>query len=323
MKKIVLICTFFVMAVCAVQSFGQGLNWEGQTGALLTPFAYTSGSPATRFGKPEVAFHYLNSGPVIGNDYQLSVTEGAFSRFEFGYTGAFSSSGDVRTGTLGVLGDSSTSTGVPSYLFSKGFSELHGKLTVISENAYKTKWVPAIALGAIGRFGAERISYYTLSTMSGPTDTNADFYVVATKTVTQVKRLPILLNFGEKVTDASVFGVAGNAGSGAGDANQLWQGRLFGAAAFVVKGPKKATLIFGSEAVQQPHYIQGLPKAATISTSESYFVRVVPKLEGSPLQVDLAVAQLAGKVVDLPASAGVVDLQARARVGMGISYHFK
>jgi len=41
------------------------------------------------------------------------------------------------------------------------------------------------------------------------------------------------------------------------------------------------------------------------------------------LQVDLAVAQLAGKVVDLPASAGVVDLQARARVGMGISYHFK
>ena len=49
-------------------------------------------------------------------------------------------------------------------------------------------------------------------------------------------------------------------------------------------------------------------------------MRVVPHLEGTPLQVDLGVAQLAGKIVDIPGS--VADLQARARFGMGMSYHF-
>jgi hypothetical protein len=300
----------------------QGLNWEGQTGALLTPFAYTAASPSAKLGHPQVAFHYLNSGPVIGNNYQLSLTEGAFKIFEIGYTAAFSSSGDVGTGTLGVLGDSSTETGVPSFLFGNSFSEFHGKLTIVPENAAKTKWVPAIAVGAIGRFGCERITHYTIPGPPGSTNSNGDFYIVATKTVTQVKGLPFLVNFGEKVTNASVFGVAGNAGTGVGDLQQNWQGRLFGAVAFVVKGPKASTLIFGSEVVQQPHYVQGLPKAATVPTSESYFVRIVPKVKGSPLQIDLGIAELAGKVVNLPASAGVVDLQARAQFGMGITYSF-
>jgi hypothetical protein len=52
----------------------------------------------------------------------------------------------------------------------------------------------------------------------------------------------------------------------------------------------------------------------------SYFVRVVPHIEGAPMQIDLGVAQLAGKIVNLPGK--VVDLQARARFGMGVSYHF-
>jgi len=287
-KKLVIAFTLFVITAFSQTSFAQ-LNWEGQTGALLTPFAYTASSPANKFGKPEVAFHYLNSGPVVGNDYQLSVTEGFAKRFEFGYTQAFSSAGSSAL----------------TPLFSNGFSELHGKLGIINENAFKTKWVPAIAVGTIGRFGIQRVGSEGLA--AGATAHNGDFYLVATKTITQVKGLPIVLSFGDKVTNASVFGIAGNAPN--------WQGRLFGAAAFVVKGPKSA-LIFGSEVVQQPHYVEGLPKAATIPTSESYFVRVVPHIEGSPLQVDLGVAQIAGKI------APGVDLQARARVGMGITYHF-
>jgi hypothetical protein len=302
-RKLLIGISLFVVTVFSQAVFAQGLNWEGQTGALITPFAYTAGSPAGKFGKPEVAFHYLNTGNVIGNDYQLSITEGVGKHFEFGYTGAFSSSGSSPLTSL----------------FSNGFSELHGKFTIVNENAHKTKWVPAIAVGALGRFGAQRVSYYVTPQTPGSTDKNGDFYIVATKTITQVKGLPFVLSFGEKVTNASVLGIAGNAGN-ALNGDQRWQGRLFGAAAFVVKGPAKATLIFGSEAAQEPRYVQGLNTAlnvnATIPTTLSYFVRVVPHLEGSPLQVDLGVVQAAGNITP------GLDLNARARVGMGVSYHF-
>jgi hypothetical protein len=299
-KKLWIAFSLFVVTAFSQTSFAQGLNWEGQTGALITPFAYTAGSPSAKFGKPEVAFHYLNTGPVIGNDYQLSITEGIAKRFEVGYTAAFSSSGSSPL----------------TFLFADGFSEFHGKVKVVDENAGSTKWVPAIAVGAIGRVDVQRVgqvlAYLSADSPTVPKSTNnADFYVVATKTVTQVKHFPFLLSFGEKVTNASVMGVAGNA--------PHWQGRLFGAAAFVVNGPAKSALIFGSEALQEPHHVEGLgsgPGAPTIPTSLTYFVRVVPHLAGSPLQVDFGVAQFAGKI------APAIDLQARARVGMGISYHF-
>ena len=284
--------SLFVITAFSQTSFAQGLNWEGQTGALLTPFAYTATSPAG-FGKPEVAFHYLNTGSVIGNDYQFSVTEGIAKRFEIGYTGALSSSGNSPA----------------SPLFSNGFSEFHGKFTVLKENSFKSKWIPAIAVGSIGRVDVQRIAS---AAGVGPSTNNADFYIVSTKTITQVKGLPFVLSFGEKVTNAQLFGVAGDATS--------WRGRLFGAAAFVFKAPAKTTLILGSEVVQQPHYAEGLsphdPITATFPTSLSYFVRVVPNIEGAPMQIDVGVAQLAGTI------APGVNLQARSQVGMGVSYHF-
>ena len=87
-----------------------------------------------------------------------------------------------------------------------------------------------------------------------------------------------------------------------------------------MKGPSKSALIFGSEAAQQPRYVQGLNTLldgrATIPTSMTYFVRVVPHLEGSPLQIDLAVVQAAGTI------APGIDLNSRARFAMGTSYHF-
>lgn len=288
-----LLLSAVVLVVGSSTLLAQGLNWEGQTGALLTPFAYTASSPAAKFGKPEVALHYLNSGSVVGNDYQLSITEGVAKYFEFGFTQSFSSAGN----------DANLSP-----LFSNGYSTLHGKLNLLPENLGHRAWLPAIALGATGRFDIQRVGSYDLG--GGRSAHNGDFYIVATKTVTQIKGLPLVLNFGEKVTNAQLFGVAGNA--------PHFQGRLFGAAAFVVKGPAGSLLIFGSEAVQQPHHIEGLPTVATVPTSESYFVRVQPKLQA--LQVDFGVAHLAGRIVHLPGS--VVDVKAVAQVGAGVSYHF-
>ena len=265
----------------------QGLNWEGQTGAFITPFAYNSQSPNNGIGHPQIAFHYLNAGSVIGNDFQASITVGVMGRAEFGYTRAFVSAGK---------------TPVLSGLFDSGFNTVHGKVNFVPENAAKTKWVPAISTGFVFRSQVRRVG----GMLNSKDTTNGDFYVVGTKTVTQVKGLPFVLNFGVKGTNASIMGLAGNAPD--------WQARAFGAAAFVVKGPGKSQLIFGSEFAQQPRYIKDLP-GATVPTTLTYFVRIVPVPE-KPFNLDFGVAQAAGKI------APGVDVKARAQFAMGISYRF-
>ncbi len=299
-----------LMAVTSfsASSFAQtGLNWEGQTGALLTPFAYTANAPEKKLGKPEVAFHYLAGGPVIGNQMTLSVTEGIGKRFEAGFTSTF-----VAEGSNSINDE----TKLPGALFDSGYTTIHGKFTVIKENDYKTKWLPAIAVGATGRFNDSRVIGALAPGAEldalGVSRTNADFYVVATKLV-PVKKVIILLNAGEKVTDGSLLGLAGNAGSAA-TLDQRWQGSWFAAAGFAFQGPAKSLIVLGSEALQEPHYLQALGNAATIPTTLSYFARIQPK--GKPFNVDLALVQAAGKIA--PGS----DVEARARFGMGVTYRF-
>jgi len=111
---------------------------------------------------------------------------------------------------------------------------------------------------------------------------------VATKTVTQIKPLPLVLNLGYKATNASVFGLAGNA--------PAYKGRLFGAAAFVVKGPAKSQLIFGSEFAQQPREVQNLP-GAIVPTTITYAARIVPLPERAKFNIDFGVAQAAGWIL--------------------------
>lgn len=265
----------------------QGLNWEGQTGAFITPFAYNSQSPGNGIGHPQIAFHYLNAGSVIGNDFQASITVGLPGRAEFGYTRAFVSAGK---------------TPVLSGLFDSGFNTVHGKVNVVPENAAKTKYIPAISAGFVVRSQVRRVG----GMLNSQDTTNGDIYLVATKTVTQVRGLPFVLSLGVKATNASIMGLAGNASA--------WQGRAFGAAAFVVKGPAKSQLILGSEFAQQPRYIKDLP-GATVPTTLTCFVRIVPNAE-VPFNLDFGVAQAAGKI------APGVDVKARAQFAMGVSYRF-
>jgi hypothetical protein len=276
-----------LLALTTAPAFAQ-LNWEGQTGGFITPFAYTSPSPSTGFGRPQVAFHYFNAGPVIGNLFQTSVTEGVFKHVEFGYTRALSSEGN----TPGL-----------SPLFTGGFNIFHAKVNVLEENAFKTKYLPAISVGFVARTQVERVG----GVLDSKSTWNGDFYVVGTKTITQIKVLPIVLNAGFKETNASVFGIAGN--------SPAWVGRFFGTGAIVVKGPKKSAFIFGSEIVQQPRYIEGL-QGPTIPTTVTYVFRFLPGLEKAKLNFDFGVAQAVGVI-----SPGV-NIQARHQVATGISYQF-
>ena len=274
------------LALGAGMASAQSLNWEGQTGVFVTPLAYTAASPKDNVGKPIVAYHYLGAGPVLGGFHTASVTEGLFGRAEFGYTRAFHQPGS----TAGL-----------SPLWNGGFNILHGKVNLVPENSGKQKWLPAISAGFVERTQDQNVS----GVLANKKYNNSDFYVVGTKTVTQVKGLPLVLNLGYKATNAQVFGLAGNAPG--------YKGRLFGAAALVVKGPAKSQLIFGSEFAQQPRQVQNLP-GADVPTTITYAARIVPLPEKSKFNIDFGVAQAAGRI--LPG----VDLKVRHQFALGISY---
>ena len=276
-----------VLFVSSVTAFGQGLNWEGQTGALVTPFAYTSSSPSNNFGRPQISFHFLNTGPVVGNNIQTSATVGFLKRFEFGYTRSFKELGS----TEGL-----------SPLFDGGFNIIHAKVNFLPENFGKHNYVPALAFGFVARTQVRHVG----GILNNKDTANGDIYLVATKVISQVKKLPVLLNFGVKATNASVFGIAGNASAR--------QGRLFGAAGFFVKGPAGSTAILGSEFVQQPHHIQGLP-GATVPTTLTYIVRFIPS-EKLKLAFDFGVVSAVGTITP------GVNINARHQFGTGITYQF-
>jgi hypothetical protein len=277
--------TLFLVAGSGAGS-AQSLNWEGQTGVFVTPLAYTAASPKNNIGRPIVAYHYLDAGDVLGGFHTASVTVGLAGRTEFGYTRTFHQPGD----TAGL-----------SPLWDGGFNIVHGKVNLVAENIGKHSWVPALSAGFVARTQVNHVS----GVLAGKKYNNSDFYLVATKTVTQIKGLPLVFNLGYKATNASVFGLAGNA--------PAYKGRLFGAAAFVVKGPAKSQLIFGSEFAQQPREVQNLP-GAIVPTTITYAARIVPLPERAKFNIDFGVAQAAGKI--LPG----VDLQVRHQFALGISY---
>jgi hypothetical protein len=284
MRHITVLTALSVAGLAALQA--QSLNWEGQTGVFITPLAYTAQSPKNGIGEPILAYHFLNAGPVLGDFHQASVTVGLLSRIEFGYTRTIHGDG----GTAGL-----------SDLWTSGFNTVHAKVNVISENARKRKWLPAISAGFVARTQVRNVG----GVITDKDTRNADVYVVASKTVTQVRHLPLVFNLGYKGTNASVFGLAGNASA--------FTGRLFGAGAFVLKGPAGSTLIFGSEFAQQPRYVQNLP-GAIVPTTITYAARMVPLAEHSKFNVDFGVAQAAGRI-----EPGV-NLQARAQFALGVSY---
>jgi hypothetical protein len=290
-------------ALIAVATFGtstiasaQSLNWEGQTGVFVTPLAYTAPSSSKGLGAPVVAYHYLDGGSVIGGFHEASITIGGFNRIEFGYTRDLHQEG---------------SNAQYSSLWTTGYNVFHAKVNVISEKDTKQGWLPSISVGFVARSNIGNVGGVLLHKNTS----NADFYIVATKSVTQIRKAPLVVNFGYKVTNASLLGIAGN--------SPAYQGRAFGALAFVLKGPARSTLVLGSELLQENREIQGLP-GAIVPTTITYAIRVMPSgaffsgrgwnSERPRFTFDFGVAQAAGTI--LPG----VNLQARHQFALGISY---
>jgi hypothetical protein len=272
----------------------QSLNWEGQTGVFVTPLAYTVPSPGSTFGLPVVAYHYVDAGQVLGGFHQASVTDGAFGRIEFGYTRDFHQEGS----TAGL-----------SHLWSSGFNTFHAKVNALREGRHLR---PALSVGFVARTNVRNIG----GVIENKSTSNADFYVVATKTAMGIHKLPLVFDVGFKVTNASLLGLAGNA--------PAYQGKVFGAAALAFKGPGRSTFLVGSEVLQEPRSVQNLP-GVIIPTTITYAVRFVPGgalplhgwgVESPKLTIDAGLLQAAGAI------APGVNLEARHQFALGVSYGF-
>jgi hypothetical protein len=280
---LITLCTLLASTLHA-----QNLGLEGETGAFVTPFAYTVASPANNLGKPVVGFHFVDGGSVVGTFSDVSITEGAFGRLEFGYTRDLHTTGDSRT---------------LSPLWHNGFNVVHGKVNIVREKTGKHDWIPAISTGFLLRTQVHNVG----GAIYNQDSNNGDVYVVATKTITEAKHLPpIIVSGGVRGTNAELWGLAGNAPN--------FQARGFGAVGFSFKGPFKSTFALASEVAQQPRHPEGLP-SAVIPTTLTYVARIVPVRE-SKFNIDFGVAQIANHV--LPGAA----LKSRHQFAMGISYGF-
>ena len=266
----------------------QNLGLEGETGIYVVPLAYTAASPRNNLGLPVIGYHFLDAGSVIGNFSNISVTEGAFGRIEFGYTRVVHTTADNPA---------------LSPLWHNGFNIAHGKVNLIHENLGKHGWIPAISAGFLVRTQVHNVG----GAIADKDTHNEDVYIVASKTITQIKGLPIILSGGERGTNAELWGMGGNA--------TRFQARAFGAVAFVFKGPARSKVIFPIvEVAQQPPHPEHLG-AAVIPTTFTYSMRVVPIPERK-LNIDFGFGQIANHI--MPG----VDLQARHQVALGISYGF-
>jgi len=285
---------FFLLSIFCVALFGptihihaQQLGWEGETGVFVTPLAYTVATPEHKFALPVVAYHFLNAGSVIGRYNQLSVTSGYAKRVEFGYTRTIHDAGSNAT---------------LSPLWTEGFNTFHAKGSLITENAWKQPWMPQVSAGFMLRTQVRNVG----GQMQNKDTTNADIYLVATKTITQLKPMSLILSGGVQGTNAELIGLGGNASQ--------WGPVGFGAAAVVFPGPAQSAIVLGAEIAQQPRHPDQLP-TAVIRTAFVYALRVIPspKLK---LNVDFGILEGPGQI------ATGVDLKAKDCPGGAISYAF-
>jgi hypothetical protein len=268
----------------------QNLTLEGQTGGFITPTGYTlQARPGQWYSRPAVGYHFIDASAVIGTVSTLNVTEGFFNRAEIGYTRLVHTNG----GNLMYS---------PLWYFS-GMDIVHAKVNVIKENSFGQGWVPAVAIGGVYRIDDN----YVTGAIYNKVEHNGDVYVAVTKQRLKAP-IPVLVNLGFKCTNASIYGIGGNA--------TRFQGRFFGGVGFPLPGPFGLAIVPAAGFTQEPHYVEGLP-GAKIPTTLDYAVRITQSnQEKDHFSFDIGVGQVAGKI--LP----TVDLQARSVFGMGLSYKF-
>jgi len=309
-----LVCSALAVSLAApAVVVAQHLNLEGQTGGFITPTAYVVPSEKGQIlSHPAVGYHFIDASAVIGNIQTASITEGIANRAEVGYTRSFHS-----------LGDSQALSGLWHF---NGMNVFHAKVVALKEGT-GGRLVPGLAVGGVyrtqDRFVSGAIDQILHGRPKANSYDNGDIYVVATKTWLHPP-VPLLLNFGWKATNASIYGIGGEA--------TRFGGRLFGGLGIPLPGPWKTAIIPSAGFAQEPPQVKNLNAIlfpgtrAHIPTTLDYAVRITQR-EHAHFSVDLGVGQVAGQIGRVPVVIGgvlvgsaPVNLDARHVFGMGISY---
>ncbi len=286
-------------------AMAQNLTLEGQTGGFITPTAYVVESGKKQFfSHPSIGYHFVNAGSVIGTVQTASITEGIANRAEFGYTRSAHTNG--------------TNPYFSSLWAFSGMNVFHGKGVLLKENSFKNPFLPGVAAGIVVRTG----DHFVSGDIANKTYTNEDVYIAVTKNTTNLK-IPLLLNLGWKATNASIYGIGGQA--------TRFQGRLFGGLGIPLPAPFHTVLVPAFGFTQEPAHVKNLaavvPGGGHIPTTLDYAVRWTQR-EHARFSVDAGVGQVAGQIgyTQIPTPNGPVvvpvNLDARKVFGLGVSLKF-
>ena len=302
--------------ITACQLHAQNLTLEGQTGGFITPTAYVVYSAeGQKFSHPAVGYHFVNSSAVIGAVHTFSIEEGIANRVEFGYTRSVHAKGDDPA--FSKLWDYS------------GMNIFNGKGVALKDGQFGA-WTPGVGVGFVVRTNDHFVSGALDKAFTGKEKsyTNGDVYVVATKTWLKPP-VPFLLNFGWKATNATIYGLGGQATS--------FRGRLFGGLGIPLPGPMHTAIVPAVGFTQEPTQVVNLskvlfplPGTAHIPTTIDYAVRVTQK-DNPHFAFDIGFGHVAGTIGNTAVPTGVanppfvlvpVNLKANAVFGTGLSIRY-
>jgi len=294
----------------------QNLTLEGQTGGFITPTAYVVYSAeGKKLSHPAVGYHFVNTAAVIGNVQTFSITEGFANRAEVGYTR------NVHT-----LGNSAAFSSLWDY---SGMNVFHGKVVALKEGKWN-ELMPGIGVGFVVRTDDHFVSGALDKKIYGVDQAyrNYDVYISGTKTWLKPP-IPLLLNFGFKVTNASIFGLGGQSTRNSG--------RLFGGVGIPLPLGHGWAAVPSAGFAQQPPQVVNLSRilfppgsGAHIPTTLDYAVRVTQR-ENPHFTFDVGIGQVAGQIGYTAVKTGVanppyvvvpVNLEARHVLGIGASYRY-
>lgn len=300
--------------VFAQSGKAQNLTLEGQTGGFITPTAYVVYTAEGRvFSHPAVGYHFVNASNVIGNIHTFNIAEGFANRAELGYTRSVHTEGN-------------------SALFSSlwhyaGMNVFNGKVVAIKDGQFGP-WTPGAAAGFVVRTGDKFVSGALNQEFTGSlkTYTNEDVYVAVTKTWLHPP-VPFLVNLGWKATNASIYGIGGQA--------TRFGGRLFGGLGIPLPGPFGTAIVPAVGFTQEPPQVTNLGAIlvggkAHIPTTMDYAARITQK-EHPHFAFDVGVGHVAGNIGSTVVPTGLanppvalvpVDLKANSVFGMGLSVRY-
>jgi hypothetical protein len=312
---LLVLASVFSTVVLAVPTLSaQSLTLEGQTGGFITPTAYVVYSGKKQFfSYPAVGYHFVHTSKVIGDIHTFNITEGFANRAELGYTRVVHKEGD--------------SPEFSQLWHFAGMNVFHGKVVAIKDGQ-GSPFMPGLAAGFVVRTGDKFVTGALDQAFTGnlKSYTNGDLYVAVTKTWLHPP-VPFLVNLGWKATNASIFGIGGQA--------TRFGGRLFGGLGIPIPGPLHTAIVPAAGFTQQPPTSKNLSailyppgSRAHLPTTLDYAVRVTQK-ENPHFSFDVGVGQVAGTigqtVVLGPGGVPVlipVNLQARSVFGMGLSLRY-